>query len=86
MTAKIEGVLDRVKDPESGLPVGALGFVRRLRYSEKEKILYVFLDTYGHLPKCITCAAVAKLVMEGIIRDLRTELEREFPDLKVTFV
>jgi len=44
------------------------------------------LDTYGHLPKCITCAAVAKLVMEGIIRDLRTELEREFPDLKVTFV
>jgi len=85
MIAKIDAVLERVKDPESGLPVGQLGFIKRFRYNEKEGKLYVFADTYRHLPKCVTCAAIAGAVMSGIIRDITTELQREFPDLAIEF-
>jgi len=31
MIAKIDAVLERVKDPESGLPIARLGLVKRLR-------------------------------------------------------
>jgi len=86
MIKKIDAVLDRVKDPESGLPVGQLGFVKRFRYNEKDRLLYVFADTYRHLPKCVTCAAIAGAVMSGIIRDLTAELQKEFPDLAIEFV
>lgn len=37
MIEKIDRVLERVKDPESGLPVSRLGLVKRFRYSEREK-------------------------------------------------
>ena len=86
MIEKIDRVLERVKDPESGLPVSRLGLVKRLRYSEREKKLFVFTDVYPHLPKCVTCAAIARTIVSAIIRDLTAELEREFPDLSVEFV
>jgi metal-sulfur cluster biosynthetic enzyme len=86
MIEKIDRVLERVKDPESGLPVSRLGLVKRFRYSEREKKLFVFTDVYPHLPKCITCAAIARTIVSTIIRDLTAELEREFPELSVEFV
>ncbi len=86
MIEKIDRVLERVKDPESGLPVSRLGLVKRLRYSEREKKLFVFTDVYPHLPKCVTCAAIARTIVSVIIRDLTAELEREFPELSVEFV
>lgn len=60
MTRKIDSVLDRVKYPESNLPIAQLGVVKRLRYNEEKKALYIFTDFYNHLPKCVTCAAIAK--------------------------
>jgi len=86
MTKKIDAVLERVKDPESGLSISRLGLVKRIRYSEGEKKLFVFTDFYPHLPKCITCAAIAKMIVSTIIRDLTVELQCEFPDLTVEFV
>ncbi len=86
MIEKIEAVLERVKDPESGLPVASLGFIKRFRYNEQEGKMYVFADMYGHLPKCVTCAAIAGTVISGIIRDLTAELKNEFPGLSVEFV
>jgi metal-sulfur cluster biosynthetic enzyme len=82
-TEKIDAVLERVRDPESGLPVARLGIVKRVRLSEKEKKLYVFLDTYGHLPKCVTCAAIAQTVLAGIARDLNEAFGKEFPGFEV---
>ncbi len=86
MKCKIDAVLDRVKDPESDLPISHLGVVKRLRYNEEKKMLYVFTDFYSHLPKCVTCAAIANTIASTIIRDLQSELQKEFPHLSIEFV
>jgi len=86
MKSKIDSVLDRVKDPESNLPIAQLGVVKRLRYDEGKRALYVFTDFYSHLPKCVTCAAIARTIASTIIRDIKIELEKEFPDLSIEFV
>jgi len=86
MITKIDAVLDRVKDPESELPVSRLGVVKRIRYNEDLKKLYIFTDFYSHLPKCATCAAIAKTLASVIVRDLTKEFQTEFPDLTIEFV
>lgn len=86
MIQKIDTVLDRVKDPESNLPVAQLGVVKRVRYNEDLKTLYIFTDFYTHLPKCVTCAAIASAIASTILRDLREEFQTEFPDLSIEFV
>ena len=42
MKKKIDAVLERVKEPESGLSIAELGMVERLRYSKKHKKLIIF--------------------------------------------
>jgi len=86
MIRKIDAVLDRVKDPESDLPIARLGVVKRVRYNEELKILYIFTDFYSHMPKCVTCAAIAKTLASVIVRDITKELQTEFPDLSIEFV
>ncbi|MBE0556109.1 MAG: hypothetical protein IH628_02660 [Proteobacteria bacterium] len=86
MIRKIDAILERVKDPESNLPVAQLCVVKRIRYNENLKTFYVFMNFHTHLPRCITCAAIASSVASTIIRDLRKELHTEFPDLSIEFV
>lgn len=86
MVRKIDAVLERVKDPESGLPVARLGLVQRVRYSEKDKQLYIFTDAHRHLPHCVTCAAIAEAIIARIVRDMMVELQKEFHDLTIKFV
>ncbi|MBA4396982.1 MAG: hypothetical protein C0394_06330 [Syntrophus sp. (in: bacteria)] len=86
MIRKIDAVLEKIKDPESGLPVAQLGLVRRVRYSEKEKRFYIFTDAYRHLPHCVTCAAIAETIIATIVRDVTAEFQKEFPNLTVEFV
>lgn len=82
-TKTVDAVLDRIRDPESGLPVSELGIVKKVRLSEQEKKIYIFLDTYGHLPKCVTCAAIAQTVLAGIARDLQAAFGEAFPGLEI---
>lgn len=86
MINKIDAVLDRVKDPESGLPVSQLGLIKRVRFSDAKKKLYVFTDFQSHMPDCKTCVFIAKLVADNILRNLAVEFNLEFPDLEVEFV
>lgn len=86
MIKKIDAVLDRVKDPESGLPIAKLGLVQRIRYSEKERRLFIFTDAYRHLPHCLTCAAIAQAIIASVARDLTAEFQKEFADLVIEFV
>ena len=86
MIRKIDAVLEKIKDPESGLPVAQLGLIRRVRYSEKDKRFYIFTDAYRHLPHCVTCAAIAQTIIATIVRDVTAEFQKEFPDLTVEFV
>ncbi len=73
MIKKIDAVLDRVKDPESGLSVLHLGLVKRVRFSEAQKKLFIFTDFQSHMPDCKTCVFIAKLVGDNIIRNLAVE-------------
>ena len=43
MARKIQFVLDRVKDPQSDLSVDRLGLVKRVRYNEEKKEMYIFI-------------------------------------------
>ena len=86
MQQKIEDVLQRVKDPESGLPIARLGVVERVRYNAEKQELYVFADFLSHQPSCMACVGIASVVISGIRRRLVEEFEAEFPELKVELV
>jgi metal-sulfur cluster biosynthetic enzyme len=86
MKRKIDMVLDRVKDPESDLPISRLGVIERFRYNEAKKELYIFANFLSHRPGCLTCVGVAAAVIDGIKRRLLVELEKEFPELTILFV
>ena len=80
---KLDRVLDRVKDPESGLSVARLGLVKKFRYSAEHNLLYVFTDFFSHRPACLTCVGITMMIEDKIISDLREQLELEFPDLEI---
>ncbi len=46
MTAAIDSILDRVKDPESEISIARLGLVKRVRYNEEKKEMYIFTDFF----------------------------------------
>jgi len=83
---KVDAVIDRVKDPESGLSVADLGVVTKVRYSEEQQHLYIFTDFNSHRPGCVTCAGIALALMATIIKDLETEFQKEFPELTIEFI
>jgi metal-sulfur cluster biosynthetic enzyme len=81
-----DAVLERVRDPESNLPVSQLGIISRFRYSEDEKTIYVFTDYASHRPGCLTCTGISAAIEHGINRRLQEELQQEFPGFSVEFV
>ena len=87
MTKIIDSVLERVRDPASNLSIAQLGAVKKMHYAEEEKVLYIFTDLFSHMPKCVTCAALANtIIASAIIRNLTAELQKEFPGLAIEFV
>ena len=84
MTRKIDGILERVKEPESGLSIAQLGLVERLRYSERYKKLYIVTNPIGSPPGC--CVIIAKLLQSTTGERLEKEFRKEFPDLSIEFV
>jgi metal-sulfur cluster biosynthetic enzyme len=84
MIKKIDGVLDRVKDPESNLSIAQMGLVKKLRYVEKNKKLYVFTKSPDAPPVC--CTIIAKLLQTTIADRLTQEFQKEFPELTVEYV
>jgi metal-sulfur cluster biosynthetic enzyme len=86
MIKKIDSILERVKDPESDLPVAQLGLIQRVRYNEEKKTMYIFTNLNAHVPKCNTCRFIAAGLMARITKDLEAAFKAEFPDLSVEFV
>ena len=86
MKKKLDSVLDEVKDPESNLSIADLGLIKKFRYNEKLKELYVFDNFFSHRPPCKTCVGISMLIENTIKRNLTEVLEREFPDLSILFV
>ena len=86
MIRKIDAILDRVKDPESGLSVARLGLVERVRYNEQKQEIYIFTDFQSHCPGCVTCAGIAMALMFTIMKNLEGKFRKEFPHLSIQFV
>lgn len=86
MKAKLDAVLERVRDPESGYPISRIGVIERFRYNQEKAELYVFSDFLSHQPNCMACVGIASTIISTIKRNLREELEREFPQLKIVLV
>ncbi len=85
MKQKIDAVLDRVKEPVTGLPVAQLGLVERLRYSEEKKKLFVMLNAQNRrTPKC--CKIIQGLLLSDILHALTEEFNKEFPELSIEIV
>ena len=84
MIRKIDSVLDRVQDAESKLSIAELGLIQRLRYSEAQRLLLVYTNPLGPTHGC--CSLIGAAHFSATVDRLTTELEREFPDLKVEFV
>ncbi len=84
MIKKIDGVLDRVKEPESLRSISQLGWVGRIRYDEERKKLSVFTNSLQQTQKC--CTIMASLLVSGTMNSLTEELQKEFPDLSIEFI
>jgi hypothetical protein len=85
MTRKIDAVLDRVKEPESGLSIAQLGLVDKLRYNPTRKRLYIYTSTIRHNRKQC-CTIIQGLLLSGTLNSLIAEFQKEFPDLAVEVV
>lgn len=81
--AKFDAVLERVKEPQSDLSIGELGLVSRFSYSAKEKGILVVLNIGSPRFACPACSAINGEIKRGIERQLREELEKEFPGFSV---
>lgn len=86
MVEMLDAVLDEVRDPDSGLPIGQINVVRRFRYNAEKSELYIFSDFLTNEPKCMTCVALASAAI-GIIKRLVVEaINERRPDLTVLWV
>jgi len=83
MIRKIDGVLDRVKEPESNLSIAELGIVQKFRYNESKRSLYIFANTYGSRKAC--CYIITKLLESETMARLKSALQEEFPELAIRF-
>jgi hypothetical protein len=82
---KLDGVLDRVKEPLSELSLAELGLVSKMTYSESQKVIIARLNVDAPRFECPACSAMEGEVIQGIERRLREELERTFPGFTVEF-
>ena len=84
MIRKIDSLLDRVKEPESNLSVGQLGLVKKFRYNESKRALYVYTESFSTHKAC--CFVITKLIETKVLSQMEKELKKEFPDLVIRFI
>ncbi|WP_299976685.1 hypothetical protein [Desulfobacula sp.] len=80
---KIDRVLDRIQDPQTGMAMSQLGLVEKIRYVEKRRKLIVFFNCLGHSKAC--CAALNMVLLGDFETEIKAGLEAEFPQFSVTF-
>jgi len=80
---KIDRVLDRIQDPQSGMTILQLGLVEKIRYVEKRRKLIVFMNRLGHCKAC--CAALYMVLLADFENAIKEGLKTEFPQFSVAF-
>jgi len=85
MKAKIDRILDTVKEPETGLSMAQLGLVERVRYIEdKKKLLVFFCNLKPNHKFC--CTVMQGLLISGVMNALTDSFQKEFPDFAIEIV
>jgi hypothetical protein len=84
MIKKIDSVLDRVIEKESNLPVSHLGLVERVRYNEKQNVLYVFTKAVHSTHGC--CTLLTLVQQSDTLKELEKQFKQEFPEHWVKIV
>ena len=80
---KIDRVLDRIQDPQTGMSISQLGLVEKIRYVEKRRKLIVFFTRLGHCKAC--CAALNMVMLADFENAIKEGLKAEFPQFSVAF-
>ena len=86
MKKKIDSVLEAVKEPETFRSVSDLNLVKKVTYSESQKKLLVQTDIAEPRSTCMVCGIVNETLRQSIMRDLKDEFEKIFPDLEVEII
>ena len=85
MQQKIDHVLDRVKEPETGLSIAQLGLVERIRYSQEKKKLTVFSCNLQHNHH-YCCTVLQGLLISSTWNSLTEAFQKEFPDFAIEVI
>ena len=83
MVRKIDGVLSRVKEPETLLSVAELNLVSRVTYSKIYDKLVVETDITTPRFPCAVCGLITRTIRDSIHRQLEEEFRRVFPGVNV---
>lgn len=78
MKGRVDTVLERVRDSDSGLTVGQMGLVERVRYSPQGNLMTVFTRAMHHTRGCCTLLALTQ--QSRLLGLLEEEFKREFPE------
>lgn len=82
---RLDGVLERVKVLEDSLPLSHTEVVSRFRYDGDQRTMTVYLDFSSFVSQCPSCLLISIDTKDKVERDLRVELEREFPGDRIVF-
>ncbi len=70
---EIEGILKKVKDPETGMSVLDLALVKHIDYREDTETLIIKCDFLRRNPSCVGCLPIAWFVQKAIMDGLSEE-------------
>jgi metal-sulfur cluster biosynthetic enzyme len=73
---KVREVLEKIKDPETGLSLHELRVVRTVDYDRERGRLIICLDYNRRTPSCFGCQPIAWMVQRKIADDLHREFSR----------
>jgi metal-sulfur cluster biosynthetic enzyme len=82
---KIDGVLERVKEQSSLLPVSELGLVRKVSCSEADHKILIEMAGPGDNRACICAGLVGDMLRGSVERELQEEFKKEFAGFSVEF-
>ena len=80
---KINSVLGRIKDSQSGMSVAEMGLVQKIRHSEENRRLIVFMNRMGKSKAC--CSVLNMSILADLEKEMEQELRKEFPWFSVKF-
>lgn len=77
-------ILDRVKEPESGLSVAQLGLVHKCRLNQNRGKLYLYISPIAPSKGC--CALISTMLLDTTLESLTREFKKAFPEFSIQLI